>query len=189
MKRFLTLLFAVLAIFPAIFFTACGKKDAGINMSRYFTSTVSYTLYGSSGTKTTTLDHFIGSKADKQNKYLSVTFTGDNAWIYKMMVEKIDFDVYSNIDAELQFNIRVTNLRNGDTDAYLEPKFRESIEVGAGKTAHISIPVNDYFESNSAVTTIVIELDGAQHYYANGQETGLKIDIINFKVYGNHDNI
>lgn len=186
MKRFLVLILAVFAIIPTIFLSACGEKEKSINMSRYFSSSVSYTLYGSTGTQSGELKHFISGKADKQNKYLAITFTGNNAWIYKLNVEKISFDVFSNIDSELQFNVRVSNLRNGDEDEYREPKFKTAINAKAGKITHISIDVNDYFESNSATTTIVIELDGAQHYYADGQETGLKIDVINFIVFGEH---
>ena len=186
MKRFLTLIFVLLALFPAVILTACGEKNTTINMSRYFNSQVSYTLYGSNGTQTENLSHFTSSSSDKQNKYLSVTFTGDNAWIYKLFVDRIEFDVFSNIDTELQFNIRVSNLHNGDLDGYQEPKFKTAVDVKAGKTAHINIDINDYFASNSANTSIVIELDGAQHYFANGEETGLKIDIINFSVKGEH---
>ncbi len=185
-------LLAIFVIFPTLLLSACGQKEKSINMSRYFSSAVSYTLYGSSGTQTTELKHFINGKADKQNKYLAITFTGNNAWIYKLTVEKISFDVYSNIDTELQFNIRISNLRNGDEDEYRDPKFRTAIDVKAGKTTNVTIDVNDYFESNTASTTIVIELDGAQHYVANTngdglQDTGLQIDIINFAVFGQHN--
>ncbi|MBQ7467187.1 MAG: hypothetical protein IJS74_03880 [Clostridia bacterium] len=187
MKRFLSFVLVLFAFLPVMLFSACGENKTGINMSRYFSQSVSYTLYGANGTQTENLSHFTGSKADKPNKYLSVTFTGENAWIYKMTVEKIEFDVFSNIDTELQFIVRVSNLKNGDLNGYQEPKFTVPVDnIKAGKTAHVEINVNDYFASNSATTSIVIELDGAQHYFANGEETGLQIDIINFSVKGEH---
>ena len=190
MRRFFTIILAVFAIFPILLLSACGENNKKpVNMTRYFNSDVNYTVYGESGTKTSKLAHFIGSNPDQQNAYISVEFVGNNAWIYKLNVEKIEFDVFSNIDAEIQLNIHVSNLRNGDLDAYQDPKFKASFDCRAGKTQHVSIDVNDYFESNIAATKIVIEVDGAQHYFAENQETGLKIDIINFKVYGNHDNI
>ena len=187
MKRFLTFVLAVFALFPTVFLAGCGEKNVGINMSRYFKPTVSYTIYGSSGTMTAELDHFIGNKPDAENQYLSITFTGDNSWIYKMTVEKIEFDVYSNIDDEVQLIVRVSNLRGGDLDGYQEPKFVRGVDVKAGKTSHVTVDVNDYFESYTVNTSVVIEVDGAQHYFANGENTGLKIDIINFVVFGHHE--
>ena len=187
MKKILCFIFALFALSPALLFAGCAGKDSGIDMNVYFNKKVNYTLYSQSGTTEDSLSQFTDNKFNNKARYMSITLTGNSAWLYKMTVEKIEFKVFSTLTEELQFNIHISNLKGGDKDVNRDPKFQKMVSAKAGKAVTVSVPINDYFESNSQSITIVIELDGTQYYFADGKETDLKIDISSIKVFGSHD--
>lgn len=187
MKKIFSFICALLLCVSPLLFVACKKSEKPLDPSFYLEEKAYYTVYGKSGNIDDKYTSFTDNKFDNMTQYMSVGFTGNSANLYKMTLKSISFEVCVNQATELQFNIRISNLRNSDTDANGDPKFIMQVAfVEAGKT-NITIPIEDYFESNSSTISIVIELDSSMYYYADGAETGLKIDISNFKMYGSHD--
>lgn len=187
MKKILTLAFALLMCFCPVLFSACGKSgEDSINMNRYFSSDVIYEVQGGKGSEQKDkLSTFTDNKFDNATQYTYVKFTGESAWLYKMTIDKLTFKLYSNKTETLQFKISISNLSSYDLRD--DDKKVVSVDAKANEVVDVSFRVNDYFKSNSTTTTIKIEIDGSQYYIADGENTGLKIDISEFKVFGTHN--
>lgn len=188
MKKILTFAFALLMCFCPVLFSACGKsEEKSINMNRYFKSEVVYEVQGGKGVEQKDkLSTFTDNKFDNATQYTYVKFTGESSWLYKMTLEKITFKLYSNKTETLQFKISISNLSSYDLRD--DDKKVVSVDAKANEVVDVSFRVGDFFKSNSATTTIKIEIDGSQFYRADGdKDTGLKIDISGFKVFGSHD--
>lgn len=168
MKKFMTFLLALFCLAPALLFVACDKNAKPIDASTYFSQAVTYTVYGKSGQFEEKLSDLTDSKFDNQTKYQTLTITGNTAWLYKMTVKKVEFEIRTNEDVELQFILHISNLRNTDKDADQNPKFIAVVNAKKGKAVKFAFEINDYFESVSATSTFILELDGSQYYYANG---------------------
>lgn len=188
MKKFLLGLFALLLCIPATLFVGCDNAKS-ITLSRYFENKVNYQVYGRTGVNEATLEDFSHSSHDDQAQYMSITFTGIPAWLYKMTIHTITFEVYSNQTEEMEMIVKVSNLKNGDqsaTGGTSTFSYTVSIPMVKGKAVKVSIPVEDYFVSNTASTTIKLEVTDSSYFYAEGENTGLKYDVLNFAVYGEH---
>ena len=185
MKKIFTFICAVLICICPLLFTACGSNDTSLNTSRYFESKVIYNIYDKTGDVEDKLSTFTDNKFDNLTQYTKVKFTGISDWLYKMSISKISFDIYSNQTEELQFIVRFSNLKNRDTKDG-DPKFVVTVPAVKGKAVTVSVPIGDYVESYSETTTVSIEIDGTMYYFANGENTGLQIDISNLKFYGSH---
>ena len=185
MKKIFTFICAVLICICPLLFTACGSNDTSLNTSRYFESKVIYNIYDKTGDVEDKLSTFTDNKFDNLTQYTKVKFTGISDWLYKMTISKISFDIYSNQTEELQFIVRFSNLKNRDTKDG-DPKFVVTVPAVKGKAVTVSVPIGDYVESYSETTTVSIEIDGTMYYFANGENTGLQIDISNLKFYGSH---
>lgn len=187
MKKIFTFICAILVCICPLLFTACGKTEKPIDASIYFKEDAVYTIYsrGSEEIKDK-LSTFTDDKFDNATQYMKITFEGNSGWLYKMTVDKICFDVYSNKDEELQFTINFSNLRNSDKKDGLD-KFVVTVKAQKGKVVSVKVPINDYVESNQNPTKVSISLSDSSNYIADGEETGLKIDISNVKFYGKHD--
>ena len=186
MKKIFTFICAVLICICPLLFTACGKNEQPIDASRYFESKVIYNVYDKTGDIEDKLSTFTDNKFDNLTQYTKVKFTGISDWLYKMTISKITFDLYSNQTEELQFIVRFSNLKNHDTKDG-NPKFVVTVPAVKGKAVSVSVQIGDYVESYSETTTVSIEIDGTMYYFANGENTGLKIDISNVRFYGKHD--
>ena len=118
---------------------------------------------------------------------MSITFEGKSDWLYKMTIDKICFDVYSNQNEELEFRINFSNLRNTDKKDG-EDKFVVTVSAVKGKTVSVTVPIKDYIESNQNPTKVSISLQDSSNYVNEKNEnSGLKIDISNVRFYGKHD--
>lgn len=185
MKKIFTFICAVLICICPLLFTACGKNEQPIDASVYFKEDVSYTIYskGSEEIKDK-LSTFTDNKFDNATQYMSITFEGKSDWLYKMTIDKICFDVYSNQNEELEFRINFSNLRNTDKKDREQDKFVVMVSAIKGKTVSVTVPIKDYIESNQSPTKVSIFLQDSSNYINN---SGLKIDISNVRFYGKHD--
>ena len=106
-----------------------------------------------------------------------------------MTLEKITFEVYGNKTEEIELIVSVSNLSKGDQSSTGgSSTFKKTVSVAMvnGKAVKVSVPVNDYFLSNTASTTIKIEVTDSSYFFAENENTGLKFDILNFAVFGEH---
>ena len=187
MKKFLSFAFLIVLCLPILLFAGCKTQQKDLNLDVYFDQQVKYTIYGKNEEYKDQLSNFTDNRFNNHAQFTKITLEGKSDWLYKMTIEKIEFQVSSNMDEELQFIVRISNLRNTDKDQNQNPKFVQSVVVKTNKTQKVSIPVKDYFESISSEIKVEIELDGTQYYFSENQNTGLKIDISAIKVFGEHD--
>lgn len=187
MKKIISFICALLLCVSPLLLVSCKKPEKEIDPSFYLEEKAYYTVYNKSGNIDDKYSSFTDDKFDNMTQYLSVGFTGNSANLYKMTLKTITFEVFANQDTELQFDIRISNLRNSDIDGNGKAKFTAHVDAKNGKAVKVTVPIGDYFESNSSTISIVIELDSSMYYYADGEETNLKIDISNFKMFGSHN--
>ena len=170
-------------------FVGCKDKATNINMATYFENKVNYQVYGRTGVNEATLSDFTNSDHDDLVQYMSITFTGKPDWLYKMTVNYINFEVYANQNEEVEMYIKVSNLKNGDkssTGGSSVFSYKVSVSLKENEAVKVSVPVNDYFLSNTATTTVKIEITDSSYFYADGQNTGFKFDVLNFSVNAEH---
>ena len=187
MKKLVLSLLLIILTIPTFLFVGC-KDDNSINMSSYFNSEVSFITYDKVNTKqTASLNKFTGQ--DKTyRQYTSLTFTG-NTWLYRMNVEKISFNICSNMNMDFELKITISNLKNGNNSSIGgNSVFTKVIplELTKGKIAHISIYVNDFFAAVSSTSEIKITPTDSTCFYKNGQKTNFSYYINNFMLYGSH---
>ncbi len=189
MKKFiLALLICILCLPTALLYGCNNTTNSGIDLSVYFENDVKYKVYDKTGTTTATLKDFTHNNHNDQVQYTNITFTGKPAWLYKMTLEKVTFDVYGNVDVDdLQITITITNLVKGDNSITTSNTLTKEIPVNVtkNKAVKVSLDVNDVFNSISASTTIKIDIDPS-YYKGDNKDLGFKLDIMNFKVYGEH---
>lgn len=191
MKKFILSILICILCAPTFLFYGCKEtKNNGLDLSVYFEDKVTYQVYNKSTRVETTLGNFTHNNHEDQVKYTNITFNGKPSWLYKMTLEKVTFDIYSNADLEaFQFNIIISNLAQGDTDLTTSNTLTEEVSVNLkkNKLTHVQLDVNDIFSSVSTSTTIKISVD-ASYYKGDYADLDLKFDVLNFKVYGEHKN-
>ena len=191
MKKFILILLTCILCAPTFLLCACKEtKNNGLNLSVYFENKVTYQVYNKSSKVDSTLKEFKHNIHNDQVQYTNITFTGKPDWLYKMTLEKVTFDIYSNTDLDsFQFKIIISNLAQGDTDLTTSNTLTEEVSVNLKKnqTTHVSLNVNDVFTSISASTTIKLSFDSS-YFKGDYEQLGLKYDILNFKVFGEHKN-
>lgn len=157
-------------------------------MSVYFENKTTYQVYNNSTKTEVTLNDFRHNKHDNLVQYSNITFTGKAAWLYKMTLEKITFDVYSNVDLEdFEIKIAVSNLAQSDSELTTSNTLTKTVPVNlkANSISSVTLDVNDLFVSETASTTIKLTVDSA-YYKGDYKDLGLKFDVLNFKVFGEH---
>lgn len=186
-KIILALLICVLCA-PALLIAGCkNKPNNQLNLSVYFENKVKYNVYSKSAVEVK-LNDFSHNKHNDQVQYTTITFTGKPSWLYKMTLEKISFDIFSSANVEdFQFKVIVSNLADGDSDLVSSNTVTKEISVNLSKNqaTHVKVNINDIFSSVSATTTIKITFDSA-YYVGDYKPLDLKIDVMNFKVFGEH---
>lgn len=185
MKKFLLTILAFVLCLPTFTFVGCGTNNY-IDVPTYFKE-VRYSAYNSSEQKTT-VNEFTHNNHDNAKKFTNITFYGNNEWLYKMTLETVSFDIYSNINEEVEFTLRVTNLKNGNqanngmTSVYqktLSPILKKN------QKTTIKFSINDIINSMATETKIEIIVD-ASYFTGDNQELDFKFDILNFKISGEH---
>lgn len=187
MKKFLLSFLAIILCAPAFIFTACEKNANYIDMNTYFKSEVKYTTFNQ-GEQKTSLNKLTSSSHSDMDKYTSISIEGDNDWLYLMTIEYVTFEIYSNISDEVEFTVRITNLKKGDQSSTggtstFEKTVSPTLKKNQAKK--VTIKVNDYIASRSTVTRIEIRVDGA-YFSGDNQDLGFKYDIQNLKVSAKH---
>lgn len=191
MKKFLTFAFALIICFCPFLFTACNSNSTLLDLNVYLksetgkTPEVTYKVYnGSSDGVTEKLSTFTDNKFDNLAQYTEIAFKGAPEWLYKMTIEKITFDVYANASESIQLNVSFSSLKNTSRH---NGQFTVIVETQKNKAVPVTVKIDDYVETNSSAVNINIAIDNYMIYFADGENTGLKIDISNFKMYGIHD--
>jgi len=175
-------------LFPSLFFAACGPKNSGgIDIPAYFEK-VTYRVKGSSSADGTPAEFkdFTHNLHDNQVKYTQVSFTGKKSWLYKMTLEKISFEVYSNITEEVEIDLTVTQLKDGNPTTG-STTFTDTISVPmvANKPVKVTFYVNKLFNSSSTNPKITLDIESS-YYEGDNEELNLKFDIMNFKIFAKH---
>lgn len=187
MKKLLLSIFAIILCIPSLILVGCGEKPNYISMSTYFSSEVKFTVYNQGESKTT-LNKLTSSNNNDLNKYTSITVKGNNDWLYLMTIESVSFEIYSNISDEVEFTVRITNLKNGNqSNVGGSSVFEKTVSpnLKKNKATKVTISVNDIVNSRSTETKIEIKVDGS-YFYGDNQELGFKYSIQNLKVAGQH---
>jgi len=164
------------------------SENNGIDLSTYFEDKVTYKVYNSTSVNST-LANFSHNKHDNLVQYTEIAFTGKQAWLYKMTLEKVSFDFYSNADIEdFELKITITNLTGAETSLTQSNTLSKTIPMSLtkNKNHHINLDVNDVFNSATASTSIKISVDSA-YYKGDYAKLNFKFDISNFKVFGKHE--
>ena len=187
-KTIFTLLLCILCL-PTILLGACGNKENnGIDISVYFEKDATYQVYAKNGKNTLAMNSFVSEESKELLQYSSVTFTGKPAWLYKMNIEKITFDVVANAEVEdLQLTLTFTNLENGNPALTSSNTLTKEVAVHTVKNGKVpvTVEINDIIKSNTASTTIKIAVDSA-YYKGDNAELNFKLDFLNLKVFGQH---
>lgn len=175
-------------IIPSILFAACGQKTKeGIDIPTYFEK-VTYQVQGSTSANgiAAEFEDFTHNKHDNQVKYTQITFTGKPAWLYKMTLEKITFDVFANVTEEVEIKITVTNVIDGNPETG-STTFTDKVSVPMVKDQAVKVDFNigKVFKSNSSSTSIKLQVESS-YYTGDNEETNLKFDVMNFKVHAKH---
>ena len=190
MKKFILALLICIVIAPTFILYGCknSPKNSGLDLAFYFEDKITYQVYNKSSKVETTMKNFSHNNHNDQVQYTNITFTGKPSNLYKMTLEKVTFDIYSNANLDaFQFEIVVSNLAQGDTDLTTSNTLTKeiSVDLKKNKTSHVSLEVNDIFTSISASTTIKIVTD-ASYYKGDYEQLGFKFDVLNFRVFGKH---
>lgn len=190
MKKFLTFIISAFLLLPVLCFAGCKKSDT-INMATYFQSTISYQVYPNySLNSDLTLKSFLDDKVDHMRAFYEISFTGNREWIYKLNIDYISFELYSNLDTEIEFDFTITNLHNGDqssTGGNSVFTKRVPVNLVKDKAVEVKIDVKDYIESYTATTTMRLRVTDRSYFIENGVQTGLMYDMLNFMVHGTHN--
>lgn len=185
MRKILSFLLALSVCFCPLLFTACAKSQQPLNLNTYMKTDAKYKVYGGSSEGVTDkLSSFSDNKFDNLAQYTEIDLEGNANWLYKMTISKITFEVYANQTDEIQFKLTFDNLKNTSRH---NGEFTNLVKVEKGKTTKVVFDIDDYVESMSSTTRIKILVDNYSVFFADNKNTGLKIDISNFKIYGTHD--
>ncbi len=193
MKKFISLTFSLMLILILPLFAGCSNGSLPkINMSVYYQSTCTANIAYSStaAAKSISLDTLTNQKSDtsKMAKYLDFTINGNISYLYKMYIQKIEFYVLTNQDAEqMTFNLSVTNLAKessiSDYDTFTEMK---SYNIKGYQVQKCSFEINQVVVS-SAETSIKIDLSESSELLTSktdGQENTFVWMLYGLQVYG-----
>ena len=166
MKKIILTLLLSLILIPTTFFYGCKKNiDNGIDLSFYFEDKVTYNVVGRTNNNTT-LNDLVHNDNNNLQQYTKITVTGKPANLYKMTIEKISFDVYSNVQVDdLQITVSMTNMENGNSSLSSSTTFKKEVPIKTVENgiAHVSIDVNDVVKSisSSSSASSISFCDGA----------------------------
>ena len=165
MKKFAIITLSLICIFSSFLFAAC--KDNKINMNRYFSSTVTASVYGDKADNLS-LSQVTSSKPYATKKYTQYLITADNNWFNGMYIETITFYIYSTETKEVEFNIILTGMENGiETLSSVTKDFMDNQHVcylEANKGVKVTVNVNDKVNltTNSKLTIAPSDITYAQ---------------------------
>ena len=165
LKRVLLLFLCI----PLIFFASCGKnKTAKINLDYYFETNIATSFFNQTSTRNLTIKDLTASKPNKDllDSYAEIILKShsDQARVYHLYIDYIEFYVYTNEDSEFDFNINVT-IENviDESQVGKEPedkKFTEtySTKPQKNKSAKFTVAVNKVVANATNGTSIKFDI-------------------------------
>jgi len=171
----------ILCIF-AINLTAC-ETDNTLDLTAYFKDSIKYELADNNNTEGDfELSKIINSSSDL-NKYTRIEITSKQDWTYGLEIERIEFDVLLSIPADVDIEITITNLENGEHLNEVDNTFFYSKTLSINKeNTSVKLDINDVFTKKASV----IELKINKSCYQGEANKDLKIGVANLKMYGQH---
>lgn len=171
-----------------LIFTGC-SSDNKLNMNNYYAlPNSSFTTITNTTETTTPSTDFIGSNKIKR-QYLKATVKLSSEWLYLLKLEKFAFTIETNANVNLEFNIIITNLKDGKLDGAMGVKtktFKVVCEQKAHKAHQYIIEINDIFELSAANTYIIFELTNYEIYITDGYNNNTTFSISDLSLYGKH---
>lgn len=177
-KIFTAIILSFLSIFA---FVGCSKSNL-LDAQIYCKADVNYKLYGAKDSETANMSDFIGTSLP-QKAYSTIQITTDKTWTYGLTLEKIEFDILLSESANMDIDITISNLENGENynqtqDTYF---YHKTLSI-TQETTSITLAINDIFINKDATISIeVVESCYSTH-------PNLTFNISNFKMYGKHEN-
>lgn len=180
--------FLILMLFvPVMFFTGCSNKTKlpEIKASRYFSSSVSTSLFDQTQKRQIQLSSITSKKPNKDHmdKYVQYELTGDGVWIYKMYIECIYFYVYtSDTNEAMTITLTFTNLAS-ESDLTKQETVTKTCAVQPGKNKATLCKIN-IGKVVATATNTKLTIDIAQTASYDFFENNFKWMIYDFSVYG-----
>lgn len=178
---------ALILSFVSLIFTGCADNNK-LNMNYYTLANSTYTTITNTAETTTPSTDFISSNKIKR-QYLKATVKLSSEWLYLLKLEKFAFTIETNANVNLEFNIIITNLKDGKLDGAMGVKtktFKVVCEQKAHKAHQYIIEINDIFELSAANTYIIFELTNYEIYITNGYNNNTTFSISDLSLYGKH---
>ena len=160
-------------------FTGCEKENK-LDAQIYCHSDINYKLHNSSEALTANISDIIGNELTAQ-AYETIQINTNKAWTYGLQLNKVKFDVLLSIPANVDIDITISNLENGENynstqDTYF---YHKTLSFNKECTS-VSLDIYDIFINKDAT----ISLEVVKSCYEATPE--LKISIANFQLYGEH---
>lgn len=192
-SKILNLIIAIFCI-PVLFLCGCSNKRSElpkVEASVYIEDVAKYTTFDNSKEQSLKIDEFISPDLNPQNikNFEKITITAKSSWIYKMYIDKIYFNFYSNktTDTEMIVKLTITNLA------------KES-EIGTKESVHSKeltcpfIPKENGFiecmfdiqETVAVATGCTMTIDINESINNELIEDDFRWTIYNFEIYGEH---
>jgi len=160
--------------------TAC-EKDNLLDATVYLKDTVNYELNEKKKTEGTfELSNIINQNSELKN-YKRIQITTKKDWTYGLEIEKIEFDILLSMPVDVDLEITVSNLENGENfnESQNTYYYHKTLSINKECT-NVKLDINDIFNKKDAVISLEIN----ESCYTSTPE--LKIGIGNFKMYGQH---
>lgn len=180
MKTLSKILCAIFIVASTFALTACEKSNM-LDVSVYCQDSIKYELNDKKKTEGKfDLSSVINSNSDLNN-YTRIQITTKQDWTYGLELERVEFDLLLSESADVDIDITVSNLENGDH--FNESKntyyYKKTISINNQNTT-VKLDINDIV--NGAESVISLEIDKACYT----SHPDLKIGIGNLKMYGQH---
>ncbi len=192
-SKIFNLIISLLCI-PVIVLCGCSNKRSElpkIASAAYLENTVTYTSYDSTKEQTLDISEFLLDKVEPLNirAFEQVTITAKSAWIYKMYIDRIYFNFYSNktTDSEMIIKLTMTNLVNEENIG--NSNSIETIELNFPFIAKAGGSVLCIFDIEKTVATATgskITIDIYESLNNDLIASEFKWTIYGLEIYGEH---
>lgn len=178
LKLFTAISLSIISVFA---FVGCSKSNQ-LDAQIYCKADVNYKLYGATDSDVANMSDLIGTSLP-QKAYSTIQITTDKTWTYGLTLEKIEFGILLSENANMDIDITISNLENGDNynqtkDTYF---YHKTLSI-TQETTSITLAIDDIFINKDATISIeVVESCYTAH-------PNLTFSISNFKMYGKHEN-
>lgn len=175
-------------LFVFLFFAAC-KPENKLDMDYYTLANSSYTLASASTQSVTTPSTDFVRDTKIYRQYLTITINLSSEWLYLLKAQKFTFCLETNKDASLQFDITITNLKQGELNGTLGVKsttYTLVCDQKAGTSKTYAMEIDDIFEQSAANTTVIFTLTNYELFTTNQQLNDFAYSLSEFCIYGVH---